>query len=396
MHVLHVTPYFPPTWAYGGIPRIVYGLGKAQVHAGLRVSVWTTDALDARQRATVAPVRDFEGMEVHTSRNASNTLAYRHQFFAPQGARGLLDGLRDVDLVHLHGHRHLLNNWALSFARERKLPVVFTPNGTLPRYERKVGFKWIWDQLLAGRVPRHADRCVAVAPAEVGHMLAAGIPSERIARIPNGLVLEEFDALPARGEFKAAWGIEGPVVAFLGQVSPRKGVDHLAMAFRDGALGDATLVVGGNDMGGMKAAQKSADSSVVFTGLLEGGDRLALLVDAEVLVYPSSDEIFGLVPFEGLMCGTPAVVGGDCGCGQLIQEAGAGLLVSHADIEGLRARIRSLLQDEVASRAMVTRGRKYVRERLSFESVARKHVELYSELARQPRRRGGERGREAS
>ena len=73
-------------------------------------------------------------------------------------------------------------------------------------------------------------------------------------------------------------------MAFLGQISPRKGVDHLASAFRDKALGEATLVVGGNDMGGMKAAQKSADRGVVFTGLLEGRDRLSLLVDADVLV----------------------------------------------------------------------------------------------------------------
>ena len=68
-----------------------------------------------------------------------------------------------------------------------------------------------------------------------------------------------------------------------------------------------------------------------MTRLLEGNERLSLLVDSDVLVYPSSDEIFGLVPFEGLMCGAPVVVGGDCGCGQLIREAGAGLLVNHAD-----------------------------------------------------------------
>jgi hypothetical protein len=32
MHVLQVTPYFPPTWAYGGIPRIVDGLSRALIY----------------------------------------------------------------------------------------------------------------------------------------------------------------------------------------------------------------------------------------------------------------------------------------------------------------------------------------------------------------------------
>ena len=46
MHILHVTPYYPPTWAYGGIPRIVDGLSRAQQKQGHKVSVLTTDVFD--------------------------------------------------------------------------------------------------------------------------------------------------------------------------------------------------------------------------------------------------------------------------------------------------------------------------------------------------------------
>ena len=376
LHVLHVTPYFPPTWAYGGIPRIVDGLSREQVRQGLKVTVWTTDAFDGTTRAPVAEDRRHHGVRVLVSKNVSNRLAYRHQLFTPRDGRRLLDQLDDVDVVHLHGHRHLLNNVAVQWARDRGLPYVMTPNGTLPRIERKTGVKTAWDVLVAGHVPKGAARIVAVSQHEVGHAQAAGVDNDRIVRIPNGLWLEEFEDLPAAGAFKERWGVEGRIVAYLGQVSPRKGVEHLVAAF-SGGLEDATLVVGGNDMGGMELARAAADPGVLFTGLLEGRDRLALLVDADVLVYPSSDEIFGLVPFEGLMCGTPVVVGGDCGCGQLIGAAGAGLLVRHADVDGLRARIRTLLADRVAAGAMVRRGRRYVEEKLSFEVVARQHEAMY-------------------
>jgi len=376
LHVLHVTPYFPPTWAYGGIPRIVDGLSREQVRQGLRVTVWTTDAFDGTTRAPVADDRRHHGVRVLVSKNVSNRLAYRHQLFLPRDGRALLDRLEGVDLVHLHGHRHLLNNVAVRWAAERGVPYVMTPNGTLPRIERKTGVKGAWDLVVAGHVPRGASRIVAVSQHEVGHAHAAGLDAERVVRIPNGLWLEEFEDLPPAGTFKERWNIDGPIVAYLGQVSPRKGVEHLAAAF-EGGLGGAKLVVGGNDMGAMGLAKQAAGPEVVFTGLLEGRDRLALLVDADVLVYPSSDEIFGLVPFEGLMCGTPVVVGGDCGCGQLIGAAGAGLLVRHADVDGLRARIRTLLADRVAAGAMVRRGRRYVQEKLSFEVVARQHELMY-------------------
>jgi glycosyltransferase involved in cell wall biosynthesis len=223
---------------------------------------------------------------------------------------------------------------------------------------------------------------IAVSKTEIGQFRARGIDQDRIVHIPNGLALSEFEDLPEAGTFKVRWKLplRRKLVAYLGQVSPRKGVDHLVEAFRDAAFPDATLVIAGNDMGGMEQARAKADKEVLFTGLLSGRERLRLLVDADVLVYASTDEIFGLVPFEGLMCGTPVVVGGDCGCGRLIGEAGAGLLVRHADVEGLRLRIRTLLDDTVVAGAMVARGRRYVEERLSFKVVAAQHKSLYEDL----------------
>jgi glycosyltransferase involved in cell wall biosynthesis len=124
------------------------------------------------------------------------------------------------------------------------------------------------------------------------------------------------------------------------------------------------------------------DSNVHFVGLVQDLDRLALLADTDVLVYPSADEVFGLVPFEGLLCGAPVVVADDCGCGELIGEAGAGLLVRYGDVDGLRARIQTLLDDRVAASAMVRRGRRYVEEKLGFEVVANQHIDVYEAVIR--------------
>ncbi len=384
MHVLQVTPYFPPSWAFGGIPRIVDGLSRALVARGVQVTVLTTDAFDARRRAPVGPDREHEGVRVLTLKNLSNRLAYGQQLFVPVGGPAVLDALGPVDVVHLHGHRHLLNNLAVAFTQRRGIPYVMTANGTLLRHERKQLIKLAWDLLISGPIPRGAARCVAVSAADAAGHVQAGIPADRVVRIPNGLDLGEFDPLPLPGAFRDAFGLgDAPVVAYLGQLSPRKGVEHLVQAFSGGAMGAVRLVVAGNDMGALQLARARADGHVVFTGLLEGRERLALLADADVLVYPSTDEVFGLVPFEGLLCGAPVVVGDDCGCGELIAEAGAGLLVRHGDVEGLRARIRTLCADRVAARAMVERGRRYIREHLGFDRVAARHQELYADVVAQ-------------
>jgi len=381
MHVLQVTPYFPPTWAYGGIPRIVDGLSRALVARGVAVTVLTTDAFDGARRADVPPERDHEGVRVRTVRNLSNRLAYSQQLFLPRGVARALDGLPPIDVIHLHGHRHLLNNAALRAAPE--IPYALTANGTLRRHEKKIGLKGVWDLTISGGIPRGAARCVAVSAADVGDHLRAGISAERVARIPNGLDLAEFEPLPPRGGFRRAHGLgERPLVAYLGQLSPRKGVGHLVEAFAGNPPGGAVLVIAGNDMGAADAirGQAAGNPAVRMVGLLEGRDRLGLLADADVLVYASTAEIFGLVPWEGLLCGAPVVVADDCGCGELIAEAGAGLLVRYGDVAGLRARIDTLLRDRVVARAMVGRGRRYIHERLGFPRVADLPEAMYREI----------------
>jgi glycosyltransferase involved in cell wall biosynthesis len=233
-----------------------------------------------------------------------------------------------------------------------------------------------------------------VSRAELGQFSRAGIDGERVHLVYNGLDLGEFESLPPRGSFRSEQGLgERPLVLYLGKLTPRKGVDHLlaAMARRPG--GDAVLVVAGNDMGvetslRSLAADLEIGDRVRWVGLLDGPRRLAALADADVLVYPSSDEVFGLVPFEGLLCGTPAVVSDDCGCGQLVAQARAGELVRHGDPAGLARAIDSLIRDSARRQRMVQRGRDFVRQHFGWPRIAEQTAAVY-EAALGDRRRSG-------
>lgn len=371
MRVLHVAACYPPTCAYGGIPRAVHGLARAQRALGLDARVWTTDAFGARARAPVGRAHALDGVPVHVTRNLSNRLAWAHQLYLPTSGP---PSLADVDVVHLHGHRHLLNAWAWRAARAAGRPVVMTAHGTVPRIERKIGLKRVWDALVDGHVPRDADAVIATSRAELRQLQTCGVAAARLHRIPNALHLEEFESLPPRGTFRARHGLgDAPIVAYLGQVSPRKGVDRLAAAFAGGALAPARLVVAGPARGA------AVPDGVTYAGVLEGPERLELLVDADVLAYPSTHEVFGLVPLEGLLCGAPVVVGGDCGCGEIVAEAGAGLLVDER-VDTLRAAVRALLDDRAAAAAMVARGRRWIAANVEPARVARAHADLYGAL----------------
>jgi glycosyltransferase involved in cell wall biosynthesis len=80
---------------------------------------------------------------------------------------------------------------------------------------------------------------------------------------------------------------------------------------------------------------------------------------------------------EGLLCGAPVIVGGDCGCGELIAEAKAGLLTTHGDVAELRRHILALLTERALAEAMVARGRAYVAQHLDPVRVAQAYAEVY-------------------
>ena len=93
LRILHVTPYYHDAWAYGGIPRVVSALARAQARLGHAVTVCTTDAGTERrlehpdgQRPRLRPwsALGADGLRIHVFPNVSNRLAY-NQLFMPMG-----------------------------------------------------------------------------------------------------------------------------------------------------------------------------------------------------------------------------------------------------------------------------------------------------------------------
>jgi glycosyltransferase involved in cell wall biosynthesis len=385
VRILHVSPSFHPAWAYGGIPRCAYEVSRALVAQGDAVTVWTTDALDAGSRCATAE-ETVDGIFVRRFRNLHNGLAYHRQLYLPLGIlKAPWRDLAEFDIVHIHSHRHLLEALVGAAALRRRIPYVFTGNGTVPPIERYVLIKRVLDLLGADDILAHAAACLAVSEAEIPHYLRVGVPEQRIRVIPNGVRLEEFRHLPPRGAFRRAFGLgDGPLVVFVGKITPRKGVDVLLRALAR-LPADVRLVVAGNFMMPEAPIRAIVEElhlvdRVLFPGLLLGEYRNAAYVDADVVAYPSTDEIFGLVAAEALMCGAPVVVGDDSGCGEVVRAAGGGRTVPYGDAAALAIALQALLDDPAERARCAATGRRYVEEHFGWDRIAAQTRELYQEV----------------
>lgn len=379
MKILHVTPFFYPAWAYGGIPRLSFHLAAEQARQGHAVHVVTTDALDQDRRQEEARFA-VAGVEVRVYRNFSNWAAYHLQLFTPRGLTAERGRVRDYDLVHIHGHRNFLNTRMAAFAREAGVPTVLMPNGTLVNIERRQALKAVYDLCFGRRQVRAAAAFVAVAEAEKRQFLELGIPAEKIAVIPNGVAMET-DAGGIR--FAEKYRVPGRYLLYLGKITPRKGIEHLIAALPRLSDRDLHLVVAGNDMGHRAylcrlTRKLDLRGRVFFPGLVTGPDKAAAYQGALLTVYPSRDEIFGLVPWESILCGTPVIVAAGSGAEEWVGGAGAGTVVPYGSPEAIAEAVNRF--DPRAAAEQVERGQAFWQERLAWEKVARDMLAWYAKI----------------
>jgi len=377
--ILHVAPYFHGAWAYGGIPRLSYQLAAAQAAQGHEVHAVTTDALNRSERR---PAENYEisGVDVRVYRNLSNMLAYHLQLFVPRGIDKERERVADYDVVHIHGHRNLHNTWMAKMARQANVPTVLMPNGTLVNIERRQLAKSIYDRLWGREQVESTDAFVAVSHAEKRAFEALGLPMEKVKVIPNGVYL---NLRTGNKGFAETHNIPGDYVLYLGKITPRKGIEHAIEALALLSDDSISLAIAGNDMGYQrnlerKATRQGVAHRVHFTGLVTGEMKVAAYREALFTVYTGRDEIFGLVPWESMLCGTPVIVADDSGCGEWVETAEAGHIVPYGDPEAIAQIINT--RDYDRDQAMVQRGIIFCRERLDWSGIAREMVQYYREV----------------
>ncbi len=383
MKILHVTPYYSPSWAFGGIPRLVHGLCKEQQRLGLQVSVLTTDVLNATRRLDLPKQRSEKGVEITTVPNISHTLAHK-QLYLPIIRNQTQKLIQQADIIHLHGYRNILLQWTYNRSQTHKKPCIYTPNGCLQIHESRFVQKKIWDLCF----PIATDLLwIAVSQKEKDIMKDQfHIPSNQISVIPNGLDQDEFQNLKISNTTTANKTTKK--IGFLGQLSKRKGILDLIHAYKNLQLPHIELHIAGGDMGKQKEIQHEIDSNqhpntkIVFHGLLEGKNRLQFLQELDLFVYASKNEIFGIAVFEALMCGCPVIVAKDSGCWEWINKAQAGTAVPHGNPNKLKEAIRWNLnkKNRDTIQKQQEQGRSFIKKNLFYSSIAKQYMEQYKKI----------------
>ncbi len=387
MRILNIIPYFYPAWAYGGTCRAAWELARALVRKGQSVVVYTTDALDERSRSTPLSVV-VDGVEIHRVRNISNYLAWRRAFFPLGFGNKLQKSLRDADVVHLHEFRSYQNAIALPYMVRTGVPFVLTAQGGLPRIMGRNTLKILYDRNFGARILSNAARLHALNEVEREQFIDLGVDPQRIAILPNGVDLDQYQSLPSFTGFRARFDIpeEAPIILFLARVNKIKGVDFLVSSFNmlREVYPDAVLVIVGPDDGYLQEVKHQVqvlgiEKQVRFTGYLDGDDKLQAYQAASVYVLPSAYEMFAITLLESLACGTPIIATDRCGLADFVRQNDLGSIVNYGDVKGLKTEIVRILGHPVDVERRADYGREYVLKHFGWDRIADNWLTVYQD-----------------
>ena len=165
---------------------------------------------------------------------------------------------------------------------------------------------------------RRASRILTVSQASKEDLLTFfDVPEERITVIPNAID-ERFRVPPSEEEMvriRERYQLPRRFIMYAGNVKPHKNLERLIDAFRlirQGGHDDLGLLVTGSEVSKYATLRRAVHRyhlhrHVRFLGYQPTATLAALYHLADVFVFPSLYEGFGLSPLEALACGTPVV-----------------------------------------------------------------------------------------
>jgi alpha-maltose-1-phosphate synthase len=175
-----------------------------------------------------------------------------------------------------------------------------------------------------------ADRIFVASSITQKSLLDFGIKPEKISMIPYGAPLDYFHPQPKPDKaFRAI---------YVGRLEPRKGIHYLLKAWQSLQLKQAELLLVGINEFPAGWLEQYRDtfryiSSVPHASLNE------YYSSANVLVFPSLVEGFGLVLLEAMACGIPVITTANTAGPDIVTDGVEGFIIPIRDVEALQEKL---------------------------------------------------------
>ncbi len=248
-----------------------------------------------------------------------------HQLQLPHLARKL-----QLSVLHVPSYRRML--WS------KPCPRVATIHDLAPF---QVSHKYDWKRMWYGRkaarwLAWRQEAIIAVSQTTARDITRFfGVPAERVRVVHNGIDHQRFapgSREAARSKVVESYGLGRPFFLYVARLEhPGKNHVRLISAFEEfkaATHSDWQLAFGGSDWHGADTihaaiARSPFAADIRCLGFVPDDELPDLYRAADVFVYPSLYEGFGMPPLEAMACGCPVIASARGSLGEVLGNAAA-------------------------------------------------------------------------
>lgn len=385
MRVLMLSWEYPPQ-NVGGLGQHVYDLSRALGREGVEVHVITRGSAELSSYERQHNTYVYRVLPYRVSAPDFEAWVAQLNVALLERALSLPDVLEGVQIIHAH-------DWLVAYAaralkHSRRLPLVATMHAT--EYGRHNG--------LHNDVQRHISDVEWWLTFEAWRVLCCSrfmegqlrsifnLPADKLRVIPNGVDPEEFRYRPGRVERDYFAAPDEKIVFYVGRLVREKGVQVL-LAAAPMILAEhprTKFIIAGQgpyerELRGL-AERLGVAPRVYFTGYVDRETRNALYHWADVAVFPSLYEPFGIVALEAMAARTPVVVSDTGGFTEIVQHEVNGLKAYADNPRSLADNVLRVLRDPGLALVLRERAYRRVQREFTWERAARLTREVYREV----------------
>lgn len=331
-------------------------------------------ACDARY---IRPVTRFDGSRYPWLRPESLAA------YAQMSAAAMTVAVRDrIDVVHC---ARVIPEGLVGLMLHRTLGipyVVWVHGEEVSMYLRYPGKRALMPAILG-----NARAVICNSTFSRGQAHTAGAPTERLQVINPCVDIARFTGPFDVSDIRARYGLEGKTVLLtVGRLTRRKGHDHVLQALAQLRRRDLVYLVLSD--GELEAElhnltrELGLEDTVRFVGPVPAAELPRYYSASDIFIManrtlPTGDvEGFGMVFLEASASGLPVIGGRSGGVVDAVAHEESGLLVDGGSVTDIAEAIARLLDDADLRRTLGTQGRRWVRQRFSWESAARRVREI--------------------
>ncbi|MBN1390306.1 MAG: glycosyltransferase family 4 protein [Candidatus Thermoplasmatota archaeon] len=396
-----ISSEYPPKW--GGVGVVAYYLSTWMAKRGHEVHVVT-------RKQSIGYQSSHDNIHIHPVKWLRAPMLFTTSF-GRNAVRWIRESGLEFDIVHVQSNMALLPERCYD---ELDVPVVSTMHGTWRGERSTISLRNLSPSIAAvndlaimylgpffDRFEDHAiersNGVITISYSDCRALKERGVKNryDRRIHLPDGIDVEEFHPRNMDPELKGRYGIPAgnKMIASVGRFAARKGIREVLEAFRlmYSERKDLTLfLVGWGPLESeirSKLRKYSMEDAVRLVISPPHKEMQAIVATADLAMFHSYWEGYGLTFGEALASGTPCVLTDIGGAPEMVVE-GTGKLVRVGDVKGqAKAALELLAREDLPEWG--SRGREHIVRYCSWEDIAARTEEFYEWVVEDPENKEG-------